>query len=87
CPHIEWTLTSTLKAPAKLRWTAQPAADGQLRATIDWYGPVGTLLVSGAALLVYYMLDYPPIGLALPVAAALFSAAERGRPPPPTWSG
>ncbi|WP_282782141.1 MULTISPECIES: sensor histidine kinase [unclassified Nocardia] len=41
--------------------------------------PVGTLLVSGAALLVYYMLDYPPIGLALPVAAALFSAAERGR--------
>lgn len=42
CPHIEWTLTSTLKAPAKLRWTAQPAADGQLRATTDWYGPVGT---------------------------------------------
>ncbi|MBF6209502.1 sensor histidine kinase [Nocardia puris] len=41
--------------------------------------PVGTLLVSGVALLGYYMLDYPPIGLALPVAAALFSAAERGR--------
>ncbi|WP_327141365.1 DUF3145 domain-containing protein [Nocardia sp. NBC_01327] len=42
CPHIEWTLTSTLKAPAKLRWTAQPAAPGNLRATTDWYGPVGT---------------------------------------------
>ncbi|QLY33366.1 DUF3145 domain-containing protein [Nocardia huaxiensis] len=43
CPHIEWALTSTLKAPAKLRWTGQPAAPGAaLRATTDWYGPVGT---------------------------------------------
>ncbi len=42
CPHIEWALTSTLKAPAKLRWTAQPASSGNLRATTDWYGPVGT---------------------------------------------
>lgn len=42
CPHIEWALTSTLKAPAKLRWTVQPADPGQLRATTDWYGPVGT---------------------------------------------
>lgn len=42
CPHIEWTLSSTLKSPASLRWTAQPAAAGQLRATTDWVGPVGT---------------------------------------------
>ncbi|MBO0853974.1 MAG: DUF3145 domain-containing protein [Nocardia sp.] len=42
CPHIEWTLSSTLKSPAALRWTAQPAVDGQLRATTDWVGPVGT---------------------------------------------
>lgn len=42
CPHVEWALTSTLKAPAKLRWTAQPADPGNLRATTDWYGPVGT---------------------------------------------
>ncbi|MBF6175277.1 DUF3145 domain-containing protein [Nocardia blacklockiae] len=42
CPHIEWSLSSTLKAPAKLRWTSQPAAPGQLRATTDWVGPVGT---------------------------------------------
>jgi signal transduction histidine kinase len=27
---------------------------------------------------VYYALQYPPIGLALPIAAALFSAAEAG---------
>ncbi|WP_405139961.1 DUF3145 family protein [Nocardia sp. NBC_01388] len=39
---MEWTLTSTLEAPAKLRWTAQPAAPGNLRATTDWYSPVGT---------------------------------------------
>ncbi|GAB3479984.1 sensor histidine kinase [Amycolatopsis cihanbeyliensis] len=41
--------------------------------------PVGTLLVTAAALIVYYMLDYPPVGLAVPVAAALYSAAEQGR--------
>ncbi|MFI5781853.1 DUF3145 domain-containing protein [Nocardia sp. NPDC051570] len=42
CPHIEWTLSSTLKSPASLRWTSQPAASGQLRAITDWVGPVGT---------------------------------------------
>ncbi|WP_216897185.1 DUF3145 domain-containing protein [Nocardia alni] len=42
CPHIEWTLSSTLKSPAQLRWTAQPVDSGQLRATTDWVGPVGT---------------------------------------------
>lgn len=42
CPHIEWALASALGAPAQLRWTAQPAATGQLRATSDWVGPVGT---------------------------------------------
>lgn len=42
CPHIEWALASALGAPAQLRWTAQPAAAGQLRATSEWIGPVGT---------------------------------------------
>src|SRR5262245_34839567 len=41
--------------------------------------PVGVLLVTAAGLLVYYMLGYPPVGLAVPVAAALYSAAEAGR--------
>ncbi|MEV0085940.1 sensor histidine kinase [Saccharopolyspora sp. NPDC050642] len=41
--------------------------------------PVGTLLVTTVALLAYYVLSYPPIGLAVPVAAALYSAAEQGR--------
>lgn len=41
--------------------------------------PVATLAITAAALLAYYALSYPPIGLAVPVAAALFSAAEYGR--------
>lgn len=41
--------------------------------------PVAVLVISAVALVGYYMLGYPPIGLALPLAAALFSAAECGR--------
>ncbi|MCF6476336.1 sensor histidine kinase [Nonomuraea sp. MG754425] len=41
--------------------------------------PVATLLLTAGALIVYYRLSYPPIGLAPPVAAALYSAAEQGR--------
>ena len=40
--------------------------------------PVATLLVTAAALLGYYALDFPPVGLAVPVAAALYSTAEAG---------
>ncbi|MGW5753228.1 sensor histidine kinase [Nocardia rhamnosiphila] len=40
--------------------------------------PVAVLVLSAVALVGYYMLGYPPIGLALPLAAALFSAAEYG---------
>lgn len=54
CPHIEWALTSALGAPAKLTWTAQPAAAGQLRATSDWVGPVGT-----AARIAQALRDWP----------------------------
>jgi hypothetical protein len=42
CPHVEWALSSTLDARAKLHWTPQPAMPGQLRAVINWVGPVGT---------------------------------------------
>ncbi|MCG5215533.1 sensor histidine kinase [Streptosporangium sp. KLBMP 9127] len=41
--------------------------------------PVAALIVTAGALLVYYMLSYPPVGLAVPVAAALYSAAEQGK--------
>jgi signal transduction histidine kinase len=40
--------------------------------------PVLVLIVTSLGICVYYTLQYPPIGLALPIAAALFSAAEAG---------
>ena len=42
CPHVEGALSSTLNARAQLKWTAQPAMPGQLRAVTNWVGPVGT---------------------------------------------
>ncbi|WP_405057259.1 sensor histidine kinase [Kribbella sp. NBC_01505] len=41
--------------------------------------PVLALAATVAGLLAYYALGYPPVGLALPVAAALYSAAEAGK--------
>lgn len=41
--------------------------------------PVLVLMITSLGICVYYTLQYPPIGLALPIAAALFSAAEAGR--------
>ncbi|MCA2224876.1 sensor histidine kinase [Nonomuraea aurantiaca] len=41
--------------------------------------PVLALVATATGLLAYYAAGYPPIGLALPVAAALYSAAEAGR--------
>jgi signal transduction histidine kinase len=40
--------------------------------------PVLVMLLTSLGICVYYALQYPPIGLALPIAAALFSAAEAG---------
>lgn len=42
CPHVEWALSSTLNARARLTWTPQPAMPAQLRAVTNWVGPVGT---------------------------------------------
>ena len=36
------------------------------------------LIITSLGICAYYALQYPPIGLALPIAAALFSAAEAG---------
>jgi signal transduction histidine kinase len=40
--------------------------------------PVPVLLTTAVGIVVYYVLDLPPIGLAAPTAAALYVAAERG---------
>ena len=41
--------------------------------------PVIVLLLSAGAVISYYAAGYPAIGVAVPLAAAVFSAAERGR--------
>ncbi|MCK2238840.1 MULTISPECIES: sensor histidine kinase [unclassified Crossiella] len=41
--------------------------------------PVLIMLLSTATLIGYYTLELPPIGLAVPLAAPLYSAAEQGR--------
>jgi signal transduction histidine kinase len=40
--------------------------------------PVQVLIITSLGICAYYALQYPPIGLALPIGAALFSAAEAG---------
>ena len=40
--------------------------------------PVLVLVLTSLGICVYYALQYPPIGLALPIAVALFSVAEAG---------
>lgn len=42
CPHLEWALAAALDSRANLKWTSQPASPGQLRASTDWVGPIGT---------------------------------------------
>jgi len=58
CLHVEWALTSILDARPNLRWTAQPAATGTLRATCDWIGPVGTASRVAAALRAWPLLYF-----------------------------
>ncbi|MTG89393.1 sensor histidine kinase [Cellulosimicrobium sp. BIT-GX5] len=41
--------------------------------------PVGVLVATALVICAYYTLDLPPIGLALPVSVALYSAAVAGR--------
>ena len=42
CPHVEWAISGALGVRTELRWTAQPAAPGQLRAECAWTGEPGT---------------------------------------------
>jgi signal transduction histidine kinase len=41
--------------------------------------PILVVVVSVVAVIAYYAAEYPPIGVAVPLAAAVFSAAEFGR--------
>ena len=57
-PHAEWALAGVLGQPCKLEWSAQPVADGQLRAEASWVGPVGTAARLAGALRAWPMLRY-----------------------------
>ncbi len=42
CPHVEWAISGALGVRTVLKWTAQPAAPGQLRAECTWSAEPGT---------------------------------------------
>lgn len=42
CPHVEWAVTAELGTRARMEWTDQGCAPGQLRAEINWRGRPGT---------------------------------------------
>ncbi|MCP3801124.1 DUF3145 domain-containing protein [Allokutzneria sp. A3M-2-11 16] len=58
CPHVEWAISGTLGVRADLKWTAQPAAPGQLRAECAWTGDAGTGGKLSAALRAWPMLRF-----------------------------
>ncbi len=58
CPHVEWAISGTLGTRVDLRWTAQPAAAGQLRAECVWTGEPGTAGRIAAALRAWPMLRF-----------------------------
>jgi hypothetical protein len=41
-PHVEWAISGVLDARVVLDWSAQDAAQGQVRAECSWAGPAGT---------------------------------------------
>ncbi|AHH95208.1 DUF3145 domain-containing protein [Kutzneria viridogrisea] len=58
CPHVEWAISGTLGVRADLRWAAQPALPGQLRAECAWTGEAGTGSSLAGALKAWPMLRF-----------------------------
>ena len=58
CPHVEWAVTAELGARARMEWSEQPSAPGQLRAEINWRGRPGTAGRLAAALKGWSVLRY-----------------------------
>jgi hypothetical protein len=58
CPHVEWAVAAELGTRARLEWTDQVCAPGQLRAEINWRGRPGTAGRLAAALRGWTMLRY-----------------------------
>ena len=64
-------------SPHPMAYALAPALGALMFVRRRW--PVGTLLATTGVLPAYYTSSFPPVGLAVPVAAALYSAAEQGR--------
>ena len=64
-------------APDALAYLLGVAAALPLLARRRW--PLGTLLASAIIILAYHAIDYPAVGLAVPLAAGLYTAARAGR--------
>ena len=58
CPHVEWAVAAELGTRARMEWSDQPAAPGQLRAEINWRGRPGTAGRMAAALRGWKLLRY-----------------------------
>lgn len=58
CPHVEWAVAAELGTRARMEWSDQPAAPGQLRAEINWRGRAGTAGRLAAALRGWSVLRY-----------------------------
>lgn len=71
-PHVEWALAGVLGRPARLEWSAQPAAPAHLRAEADWTGPVGT-----GARLAGALRSWPMLVFEVTEAASSISDGER----------
>ncbi|MDV6012758.1 DUF3145 domain-containing protein [Haloechinothrix sp. LS1_15] len=58
CPHVEWAVSGAVGSRVDLRWTAQPAAPGQLRAECEWRAAAGTGAKIAGALKAWPMLRF-----------------------------
>ncbi|HKR50987.1 MAG TPA: DUF3145 domain-containing protein [Pseudonocardiaceae bacterium] len=58
CPHVEWAVAAALQTRVDLRWTAQAAAPGQLRAECDWSGQPGVAATVASGLRAWPMLRF-----------------------------
>jgi hypothetical protein len=68
CPHVEWAVAAELGTRARMEWSDQPAAPGQLRAEINWRGRPGTAgrlaaVLRGWTLLRYEVTEEPSAGV------------------------
>src|SRR3954468_3408807 len=58
CPHVEWAVAGVLGVPVSLRWSAQPAAPGALRAELSWEGRPGSAAGIASALRSWKLLRF-----------------------------